>query len=70
HHALLLAEGQLQPRREAQLLAWFEALLHQALQTQFESKPAVRAALPQLREALLQGTITPAIAAQQALSLA
>ena len=69
HRAKMQACGQLQARREAQLLAWFDALVQRQLQARFESRPAVRAAMPALREAVLRGQTTPTMAARQLLAL-
>lgn len=65
----LIAHGEFAARRQAQLLAWFDSLIHQQLRARFESREAVQSALPQLREAVLRGQITPAMAAQQLLLL-
>ncbi len=45
----LINHGEFAARRQAQLLAWFDSLIHQQLLAQFESREAVRAALPPLR---------------------
>jgi len=64
----LMADG-VQSQREAQLLAWFDALIVERLQARFEAQPLVRATRPRLREAILSGQMTPAMAANALLAL-
>ncbi|RLJ68352.1 methylmalonyl Co-A mutase-associated GTPase MeaB [Sulfurisoma sediminicola] len=67
HRAALEAAGALVAKRRHQALAWMWQLIDSGLRARFRDHPGVRAALPQLLDAVDGGTVTPAAAAQQLL---
>ncbi len=64
------ANGTLAARRKAQALSWMGALVEHELHARFYQHPAVRQELAALRQAVTDGTMTPARAAARLLALA
>ncbi len=66
----LTASGALAAKRRRQALDWMNALVEHALHARFYHLPAVKEALAAAREAVANGTMTPAAAAAKLLALA
>jgi LAO/AO transport system kinase len=64
HHQQLAANGWLAQKRQAQNLAWLHDLIRQRLEGQFYQHPAVQHQLPTLQQAVVQGQMHAATAAQ------
>ncbi|MDP1957759.1 MAG: methylmalonyl Co-A mutase-associated GTPase MeaB [Rhodocyclaceae bacterium] len=67
HRAALAATGELAKKRQHQNLDWMWQMIDSGLQSRFRQHPGVRAALPQLMDAVEAGAVTPAAAALQLL---
>ncbi len=65
----LAASGELAGRRRHQAVTWLWQLIDSGLRHRFHDHPAVNAALPELTQAVEQGTTTPAAAARRLLAL-
>jgi LAO/AO transport system kinase len=70
YRASASANGTLAARRKAQALAWMDALVEHELHARFYSQAPVRQELAALRQAVTDGTMTPARAAARLLTLA
>ena len=69
YRAAAEANGTLASRRRAQALAWMDALVEQELHARFYRQPGVRHEVARLRQAVADGTMTPAHAAGRLLAL-
>jgi len=67
--ALQTANGRLAARRHSQDQAWMDALIGAGLRQRFKAHPAVRAALPELNDAVHAGRVAPSVAARRLLDL-
>ncbi|MBK6846099.1 MAG: methylmalonyl Co-A mutase-associated GTPase MeaB [Proteobacteria bacterium] len=67
HRRALEAQGELVARRRRQQLAWMWGLVERGLHEALRAHPEVRATLGPLEHAVLEGTTTPLLAAQQLL---
>ena len=67
--ALQTANGRLAARRHQQDQAWMDALIGAGLRQRFKAHPAVRAALPELNDAVHAGRVAPSAAARRLLDL-
>ncbi len=65
----LAVSGELAGRRRHQAVTWLWQLIDSGLRHRFHDHPAVNAALPELTQAVEQGTTTPAAAARRLLAL-
>jgi LAO/AO transport system kinase len=63
-YAELGPAGIITERRQDQLLQWFQDFLHEELITRLHREPAVQLMLPDLRDAVRQGELTPVRAAR------
>jgi LAO/AO transport system kinase len=63
------ADGWRDRRRADQNIAWMETEIERGLSEAFNRSPAVAQALPQLRDAVANGSMTPEIAANRVLAL-
>lgn len=61
--------GEWDKKRSQQAIFWFEQTLQYLIRERFHSQPAVRDALPSLRNNVAQGTLTPTAAAEHLVSL-
>lgn len=68
HRDHLVTTGQLGRRRGEQQVMWMEEAVHDRLLQQFQQRPGVVAALPDLRERVRLGRISPLAAAEDLLS--
>lgn len=68
HRDHLVTTGQLGRRRGEQQVMWMEEAVHDRLLQQFQRRPGVVAALPDLRERVRLGRISPLAAAEDLLS--
>lgn len=59
----MLANGELQGRRQAQHKVWMWGLIQENVLLHFRNHPGVRGALPQLEEKVTKGAISPGLAA-------
>lgn len=66
--AALQPSGEFAARRQRQALDWMWTLIDEGLRQYFHEHPAVKARLPQLRQAVSQGETTPGAAAWQLLA--
>ena len=66
---LQTANGLLAARRHQQDQAWMWALIHAGLTQRFNAHPGVRAALPDLTQAVRAGTVAASVAARRLLDL-
>jgi len=64
----LTASGALAAKRRRQALDWMSALVEHALHARFYQHPAVKQELAAVREAVAEGSMTPAAAAERLLS--
>jgi len=69
YRAAAAANGTLAARRRAQSLAWMDALVEHELHARFYQSAAVRQEVARLRQAVTDGTMTPARAAARLLAL-
>jgi LAO/AO transport system kinase len=69
HHDTLAAAGLLEPKRRRQLIGWTWAMVRDGLLAQLRENRAVRDLAPGLEQQVLDGTLTPALAADQILAL-
>jgi LAO/AO transport system kinase len=67
HHERLAAKGLFVERRRQQQLRWMWSLVDEGLRTTVRERPDLAAALPQLEADVLEGRITPTLAAEQLL---
>ena len=67
--ALQTANGRQAARRHSQDQAWMDALIGAGLRQRFKAHPAVRAALPELNDAVHAGRVAPSVAARRLLDL-
>lgn len=67
-HAADLASGYVNTKRREQALHWLDQAVAQGLQQAFSGDRDVQAALPGLREAVRNGTMTPFAAATELLA--
>ena len=63
HRQTLTASGELQTKRQQQLLRWFKTALHDQILSQFFTNPTIKAQLPQIEQAILNGQTSPYAAA-------
>jgi LAO/AO transport system kinase len=56
--------GEIARRRKQQSVDWLNDLIHEELQRRFERNSRVRVRLPEIRDAVLRGQITPVAAAR------
>ncbi len=63
------ASGELAEKRHRQSLDWMWALIDAGLRHRFREHPAVKAALPEIAQAVAGGEVTPTAAAQRLLNL-
>ena len=68
HQDRMMASGELAERRRAQQVRWLWQMVRDGLEHQLRAHPAVRAATPELEAAVLDGQLTPALAAHQVLN--
>jgi LAO/AO transport system kinase len=68
HRQTLQDAGVLAARRRRQLIGWTWAMVRDDLLTQLRESPAVRALAPGLEQRVLDGDLTPALAAEQILT--
>ncbi len=69
HHQTLSASGALAEKRLRQRLDWMWALVQEGLEHALREHAGVAAALPAIEEEVVDGRLTPALAAEQILSL-
>jgi len=67
HQDRMRASGELDERRRTQQVRWTWQLVRDGLEHQLRAHPGVRAAVPDLEQAVLAGELTPALAARQVL---
>ncbi|MES2236814.1 MAG: methylmalonyl Co-A mutase-associated GTPase MeaB [Pseudomonadota bacterium] len=67
--ATMTAAGDLEARRKRQASDWMWQQIDATLRHRFRSHPAVMAALPQITQSVISGTLPPALAARQLLAL-
>jgi len=67
HQDRMRASGALEQRRRTQQVRWTWQLVRDGLEHRLRAHPGVRAAVPDLEEAVLAGELTPALAARQLL---
>jgi GTPase len=65
HRERLTASGELADRRREQQVRWMWTMIEERLMGKAKSDPAVRARLPALEAAVSEGTISPAVAADE-----
>lgn len=63
------ASGAWEARRRAQARAWLHTLIDEQLRAHFYNRPAVQAALPEIEQAVMAGTLPATAAAQSLLQL-
>jgi LAO/AO transport system kinase len=68
-HAVLSGSGELASKRAHQAVNWLWMLIGEALQQGFRSHPAVAAAVDELTQAVIDGSLTPTAACQRLMSL-
>jgi LAO/AO transport system kinase len=68
-HAVLSGSGELASKRAHQAVNWLWMLIGEALQQGFRSHPAVAAAVDELTQAVIDGSLTPTAACQRLLNL-
>jgi LAO/AO transport system kinase len=69
YRRILTENGELAARRSRQALAWMWQLIDSGLRHRFRDHPAIKAALPQLSQAVEDGATTPTAAAHRLLNL-
>jgi LAO/AO transport system kinase len=69
HRRALAAAGMLEARRRRQLIEWTRAMVRDGLLAQLRENPAVRELTPTLERQVLEGALTPALAAERILAL-
>lgn len=67
--ATMTAAGDLEARRKRQASDWMWQQIDATLRHRFRSHPTVMAALPQITQSVISGTLPPALAARQLLAL-
>lgn len=67
HRAAAERDGRYQERRRAQRLRWMWSAVEERLLDSFRADPAVAAALPRIERAVLDGKMTPTVAAEELL---
>jgi LAO/AO transport system kinase len=67
HQEGLAASGELAARRRRQQVRWTWSMVQDRLLTSLRQHPAVREVVPGLERQVLDGTLTPALAAEQIL---
>ncbi|HXA58515.1 MAG TPA: methylmalonyl Co-A mutase-associated GTPase MeaB [Streptosporangiaceae bacterium] len=67
HQDALAASGELDRRRREQQVRWTWAMVQDRLLTALREHPVVRELAPELERAVLDGTLTPAVAAERIL---
>jgi LAO/AO transport system kinase len=65
----LTSSGEFAARRQHQALAWMWQQIDAGLRTRFREHDGIRAALPELSDAVEAGRLTPSVAAQQLLDM-
>jgi LAO/AO transport system kinase len=68
HHDTLAGTGELDRRRRRQQVAWVWAMVRSALLDDLRADPAVAALAPEVEQAVLDGTLTPSLAADRLLA--
>jgi LAO/AO transport system kinase len=68
HRSTLADAGLLEAKRRRQLIGWTWAMVRDDLLVQLRESPAVRAVAPGLEQQVLDGHLTPALAAEQILT--
>jgi LAO/AO transport system kinase len=69
HRRALVAAGVLAVRRRRQLIEWTRAMVREGLLAQLRENPAVRELTHKVEQQVIDGTLTPALAAEQILAL-
>jgi LAO/AO transport system kinase len=69
HHRCLTATGALAARRREQQVKWMWALLEDRLRSRLASDPKLKTRLPQLERAVAEGTLSPALAADDIVAI-
>ena len=69
HHRRLTATGALAARRREQQVKWMWALLEDRLRSRLASDPKLKTRLPQLERAVAEGTLSPALAADDIVAI-
>jgi len=64
----MTASGTLEARRHAQAIEWVYAMIEEHLRTSFYHHPAVVAALPAMKEAVINGSLPATLAATELLA--
>ena len=68
HQDRLESSGELTERRRNQQVRWMWTMVNDRLKTQLRNHPEVRSLTPNLEAAVLEGTLTPALGADQILA--
>ncbi|MEU1888556.1 methylmalonyl Co-A mutase-associated GTPase MeaB [Micromonospora rifamycinica] len=68
HHDSMAASGELAERRRRQQIGWVWAMVRAELLDRLRSHPRVRALTPDVERQVVNGTLTPALAAQRLLA--
>jgi len=68
HHAVVSANGELDRRRQKQLLGWMWSLVDEGLRSAVRENPQVAETLADLENDVLEGRMTPTAAAENILS--
>lgn len=67
HRRILTASGELEGKRRDQHKTWMWAMLKERLLHAFETNPQVATLIPQMEQAVQNGTVTPTVAAERLL---
>lgn len=67
HRRILTASGELAAKRHGQQKTWMWAMLQERLLHAFETHPQVAALIPQMEQAVQDGTLTPTVGAERLL---
>jgi LAO/AO transport system kinase len=69
HRRRLTATGEIQARRRQQQTRWMWTMIEDRLMERLRTSPAVRARMPALEQEVAQGSLSPTLAAEEALRL-
>lgn len=69
HRRRLTATGEFQARRRLQQTRWMWTMIEDRLMERLRTNPSVRARMPALEREVAQGTLSPTVAAEEALRL-
>ena len=69
HRRRLEATGELPAKRRAQDTKWMWALVHERLHERLTQDPALRRRVPEIEQAIAQGTLSPTAAAAEIVAL-